>query len=179
MYWDKEGRECTGNTVKQAIEAAKSNGIRHIVVASNTGETARLFVDCGLDVTCVTHVYGFRAPGENEMDMNVRRELENKGMKVLTTAHALSGVERAFSNKFGGTYPAEIMANSLRMLGQGVKVCVEIATMAMDSGCIPHGEKVVAVGGTGRGADTAVIIRPSYSKDIFNTRIEEIVCKPR
>jgi len=65
------------------------------------------------------------------------------------------------------------------MLGQGVKVCVEISVMALDAGLIPYGEPVIAVGGTGRGADTAVIIKPAHAKDILSTRIQEIICKPR
>lgn len=179
MYWSKEGKDCTADTAKMAIEAAKENGIRYLVIASNTGETMKLFEGCGLELVCVTHVNGFKAPGENEMEMEVRHAMERNGIKVLTTTHVLSGVERACSLKFGGTYPAEIMSNTLRMLGQGVKVCVEIATMAIDAGCIPYGERIIAVGGTGRGADTAVIMRPAHAKDIFSTRIEEIVCKPR
>jgi hypothetical protein len=64
------------------------------------------------------------------------------------------------------------------MFGQGVKVCVEIATMALDAGMIPYGEDVIAVGGTGTGADTAVILRPSHAASIFDTWISEILCKP-
>jgi hypothetical protein len=64
------------------------------------------------------------------------------------------------------------------MFGQGVKVCVEISVMAMDAGMIPYGERVIAVAGTGRGADTAIIIKPAHAKDILNTRIQEIICKP-
>jgi hypothetical protein len=83
------------------------------------------------------------------------------------------------SSKFGGVNPVEIIANALRMFGQGVKVCTEISVMALDSGLIPYGESVVAVAGTGRGADTAVIIKPAHAKDILNTRIQEIICKPK
>ncbi len=178
MYWEKPGIECTDKTVQLAIEAAREKGIKHIVVASNTGKTAEHFADKGFDVVCVTHVNGFRSPGENEMKEDDRQRLVQKNMKVLTTTHALSGAERALSNKFSGIYPIEIMANTLRMFGQGVKVCVEISTMALDAGMIPHGEHIIAIGGTGRGADTAVIIKPAHAMDILSTRIEEIICKP-
>ncbi|TCO54541.1 hypothetical protein EV203_1502 [Caldanaerobacter subterraneus] len=72
----------------------------------------------------------------------------------------------------------EIMANTLGMFGQGVKVCVEVATMALDAGLIPYGEDVIAAGVSGVGADTAIIIRPSYAASIFDTWISEILCKP-
>lgn len=179
MYWEKMGKECTEDTVHLAIKAARERNIKHIVVASNTGYTAELFADSGLKIICVTHVNGFKSPGENEMPEENRNKLEALKVKVLTTTHVLSGAERAFSNKFGGIYPVEIMANTLRMFGQGVKVGVEIAVMALDAGLIPYGESIVAVGGSGRGADTAIIIKPAHAKDILNTRIEEIICKPR
>lgn len=179
MYWDKMGKECTTDTVRLALESARSNQIKYVVVASNTGETAALFVEQGLEVICVTHVNGFREPGVNEMSTEKRESLQKQGVKVLTTTHVLSGAERALSNKFGGIYPIEIMANTLRMLGQGVKVGVEIATMALDAGLIPYGERIIAVGGSGRGADTAVIMKPAHASDILSTRIEEIICKPR
>jgi hypothetical protein len=100
-------------------------------------------------------------------------------MKVLTTTHVLSGAERGLSRKFGGVYPVEIIAHTLRMFGQGVKVCVEVAVMALDAGMIPYGEEVIAVGGTGRGADTAVIIKPAHANSILDTWISEIICKPK
>jgi len=179
MYFNEEGKVNTEKVVELAIEAARENNIKHIVVASNTGATARLFLDSGLEITCVTHVYGFGLPGTNEMTLKDRDELTGMDMKVLTTTHVLSGAERCFSSKFGGINPVEIMANSLRMFGQGVKVCVEVAVMALDSGMIPYGESIIAVGGTGRGADTAVILKPAHARDILSTRIQQIICKPR
>ncbi|HWR62636.1 MAG TPA: pyruvate kinase alpha/beta domain-containing protein [Clostridia bacterium] len=178
MYFSEEGKGNTEKVVELAIKAARENNIGRIVVASNTGATARLFLGSGLDITCVTHVYGFGLPGTNEMNIKDREELTEKGMKVLTATHVLSGAERCFSSKFGGINPVEILANSLRMFGQGVKVCVEISVMALDSGMIPYGERIIAVAGTGRGADTAVILKPAHAKDILSTRIQEIICKP-
>ncbi|HYE83691.1 MAG TPA: pyruvate kinase alpha/beta domain-containing protein [Clostridia bacterium] len=179
MYFTEEGKVNTEKVVEMAINTAKERGIRHIVVASNTGATARYFLDSGLEVTCVTHAFGYGLPGTNEMNEEERADLISKGFKVLTTTHVLSGAERALSAKFGGISPAEIIAHTLKMFGQGVKVCTEISVMALDAGMIPFGESVVAVGGSGRGADTAVIIKPAHAKDILSTRIQEIICKPR
>jgi len=91
----------------------------------------------------------------------------------------MAGLDRAVRNKFGGVYPSEIIAQTLRMLGQGVKVCVEVAGMALDAGLIPYGVDVVSVGGTGRGADSAIVIAPAHSNQFFDTKIREIICKPR
>jgi hypothetical protein len=72
----------------------------------------------------------------------------------------------------------DLVANTLRILGQGMKVCVEIAAMAADGGLIPC-EDVIAVAGTGRGADTVVVIRANSSNNFFQIKVREILAKPR
>jgi Uncharacterized conserved protein len=178
MYWKSSGPSHTAATVDLALSRAIEAGIGDIVVASNSGATAGLLAGRIPNVVCVTHAQGFATAGENELPAEARAELTARGVKVLTTTHLLSGVERGISRKFGGAYPAEIMANTLRMFGQGVKVCVEVAVMALDAGLIPYGREVIAVGGTGRGADTAVVIQPAHAANIFDTQIREIICKP-
>jgi len=79
---------------------------------------------------------------------------------------------------FSGVYPAELIATTLRMLGQGVKVSVEIALMALDNGAIEYGKPVVCVAGSGSGADTCCIITPSYTATLLETKVHEILCKP-
>ncbi|SDF13725.1 pyruvate kinase alpha/beta domain-containing protein [Sporolituus thermophilus] len=178
MYWKSAGPIHTAKTVQLAIQKAKESGISSIVVASCSGKTAEMVAGKVENVVCVTHVNGFEKPGTNEMAPQMRAHLTEKGVKLLTTTHVLSGAERGISRKFGGVYPVEIIAHTLRMFGQGVKVCVEIAVMALDAGLIPYGEDVIAIGGTGEGADTAVVIRPAHAANIFDTYIAEIICKP-
>jgi hypothetical protein len=179
MYFDSIGRENTAQTVELALRMARERGIRHIVVASNTGDTAKLLLnDKGIGITMVSHACGFAKDGENELEEETRSELEAAGIRVLTASHVLSGAERGIRGVFGGISPVEVIAQSLRMLGQGTKVCVEIAVMALDSGCIPFGEPVVAVAGSARGADTALILTPAHAAKIFDVRINEIICKP-
>lgn len=179
MLWEKKGRQNTASTVRAALEKAQQLGIRHLVVASNSGETAEKFLDEGFEVVCVSQHTGAGAPGENKMAPEKRRELQEKGVQVLTTTHLLAGVDRTLRLQFGGVYPAEIIAAALRILGQGVKVCVEIATMALDAGLVPYGEEIISIGGSGRGADTACVIVPAHSNDFFKTVVKEIICMPR
>ncbi len=178
-YWEKTGKKNTEDTVKAALEKAEELGIKHIVVASNSGETAKLFADKGLNVVCVTHQVGFKEPGEDEMEADMRKNLKEKGIEVLTTTHLLAGVDRTLRFKFEGVYPAEIVASTLRLLGQGFKVCIEISVMALDAGLIPYGEEIIVVGGTGRGADAACVLVPAHSSQFFDTRVKEIICMPR
>ncbi len=178
MYFAKPGPDNTEKTVDLAIKRANELNIKNVVVASNSGATAEKFLNKGLNVICVTHQIGFRNPGEDEMTEEQRKDFSDKGVKVLTTTHLLGGVGRAVRNKFGGLYPGEMVAHSLRMLGQGVKVGLEISVMALDSGLIPYGEDIIAVGGAGRGADTAIVVLPEHSQNIFASKIKEIICKP-
>ncbi len=181
-YWPTKGSKNTARTVALALARARELGIEHIVVASVSGRTAQAFLKEpleGLRLVCVTHHVGFGRPGEDEMAPEVREQLAAAGVPVLTTTHLMAGLDRALRFKFGGVYPAEIIAASLRMLGEGVKVGVEIAVMALDAGLIPYGRDIVAVAGTGRGADTALVVRPAHSHQFFDTRVKEIICKPR
>jgi hypothetical protein len=184
MYFASPGPANTGAVVEIAVREALGRGISAIVAASNTGQTVDALLEearkAGYagSLVCVSHVNGFVKNGENELDGAARRRLEGAGVRVCTAAHVLSGVERGISRKFQGAYPAEIIAHTLRLLGQGMKVCVEIAVMALDGGFIDYGKPVIAVGGSGRGADTAVILSPGYAHSVFETRIHEVLCKP-
>ncbi|HHY75626.1 MAG TPA: hypothetical protein GX500_02450 [Firmicutes bacterium] len=181
VYFPTRGKDNTEETARLALERAREADIKHIVVASNTGFTARHFIGKGedLNIVCVTHHVGFRAPGVDEMGPETRQELKEAGVSVLTTTHLFANVERAITQTRGGLYPGGIIADTLRMFSQGVKVAVEIAVMALDAGLIPYGEPVISVGGSGRGADTAVMLIPSHAKTFFETQILEIICKPR
>ncbi|MCK9221053.1 MAG: pyruvate kinase alpha/beta domain-containing protein [Limnochordia bacterium] len=183
MFGDTPGVANTRATLSVAYEEANERGIEHLVVASNEGNTILQLVSefdtAHLTIVGVTHQVGFREPGLDEMPKEIRQQLGDKGVKLLTTTHLLAGIDRSLRHGFGGIYPPEIIANTLRMFGQGVKVCVEISMMALDAGLIPYGEDVIAIAGKSRGADTACIIRPGHSTAVFETRIMEILCRPR
>ena len=59
-----------------------------------------------------------------------------------------------------------------------MKVCVEITAMAADAGLIPA-EDIVAVAGTGRGADTVCLIKADSSNRFFKIKVKEIITKPK
>ena len=180
MYWENAGYENTAQTIALAVKRAQETGIEDFVVASNTGATILELMNYSVkQLVCVTHQVGFKNPGEDEMGVEMRERLQKDGVRLLTTTHLFAGVDRALRLQSGGLYPAEIVAMTLRMLGQGVKVGVEIAVMALDAGLIPYGKDVIAIGGTGRGADSAIIIRPDHASAIFKSQLREIICKPK
>ena len=177
------GTENTAATLDLALAYAAKHEL-DIVLATCTGATALALLDriekagLSLRVIAVTHVYGMAEPGKNELPPEIRTQLEAAGVTVITAAHALSGGERGLSKRFGGVSPVEIAAHTLRMFGQGTKVCVEISLMALDAGAIPYGKPVVALGGTAYGADTACVLTPAYTSNLLDTRIHTILCKP-
>ena len=181
MHFEKPGKQNTQETVKIALQAAKELGIDTIVVATSTGDTADLLKDAaqsGLHVVAVSHCFGFKDPEEQEMPAQRKAALEAAGIQVYTATHVLSGAERGLSAKFGGISPIEVMAHSLRMLGQGTKVAVECAVMALDGGLIPYQKPVISIGGSGRGADTALVLRTAHAANILDTKIDRVLCKP-
>jgi hypothetical protein len=88
-------------------------------------------------------------------------------------------VGRAVRRRWDTYQLDEIIAQTFRTFGQGVKVCAEIALMAADAGLVRTGEPCIAVAGTGRGADTAVVLIPANAQDFFDLKILEILAKPR
>lgn len=181
MFWEQAGSVNTDNTLKLALVKGKELGINTFVVASCSGDTVQTLLNMTdtARIICVTHQVGFQAPGEDELTLETRTQLQDQGVQVLTTTHLFAGVDRALRFKFNGVYPAEIMASTLRIFGQGVKVAVEISCMALDAGLIPYGQDIIAIGGTAEGADAAIVIRPAHSARFFDTQVKELICMPK
>jgi len=180
-YFTRPGSVNTPAVFEAAVERARALKIGRIVVATCSGLTAlaagRAF-DSGTKIVAVTHVTGFREADVQELTDENRRELQARGIEVLTCAHAFGSVGRGIRNKVGSYQVDEIMAYTLRMFGQGTKVAVEIALMAADAGLIRTDEDVISIGGTKDGADTALVLRPSTSARCLDLKIREIICKP-
>lgn len=186
VYFDEPGKQNTNRTVDLAIQRAVARRIRHIVVASSTGRTGVMAAEKaskkGINTTVVTYHFGFERKGEGTMMQQNLDKLRELNTKIVSATHALSGIERAITKKFGGPSRVEVIAEALRSLfGQGMKVCVEITVMASDSGCIPVDDKteIIAIAGTDEGADTAVVIKPSNASTFFDLEVREIIAMPR
>ncbi len=180
LYYSSTGEVNTDQTLSEAKHRADELGITDIVVASTRGNTAvkALEVFKGYNLIVVPHVTGLRKPGVQEMSDDVQEKIRTAGAKVVIATHVFSGVDRAIQARFDTVYPAGIIAQTLRMFGQGMKVVVEIVAMAADAGVIPADKDVVAIAGTGRGADTAVVITPANAHRFFDMAIKEIIVKP-
>jgi len=106
-------------------------------------------------------------------------KMKSKGIKCYRGTQSLSGVERAMNKRYGGAFPLMIFADALKLFSEGVKVCVEITLMATDAGLISPSEDIVAIAGTGGGCDTALLIRPNYTTNVYQLGIKEIISMPK
>jgi hypothetical protein len=181
MIFEKAGEHNTRAALETAFEFARERRVGHLVVASTSGKTGRAAAEMGkqygVSVVVVTHNTGFKDPGTQEFEAEHRRRIEEAGARIYTGTHTLRGLGSAIRKKSGGS-EEELVADSLRMFGQGIKVCVEMAAMVSDAGLVPAGD-VICVAGTVKGADTAALIAPAPSNRFFDIKVREIICKPR
>ncbi|MCW3998114.1 MAG: hypothetical protein NWF10_06045 [Candidatus Bathyarchaeota archaeon] len=182
-YFEKTDTSNTEETIKLAYARAIELGIRDIVVASAHGSTAlkasEIFDTAKFNIVTVTICEGFKDEGWT-MTEKERAELLTKGVRIFTGTHALGDdVNSAFTEKHGGKSSNEIVAQTLYRFCQGMKVCVEIVLMVADTGLIPVDKEVIAIAGTDEGADTAIVVKPSYPRKFLELKIKEIIAKPR
>jgi uncharacterized protein len=185
-YFDRPGPSNTEDAARFAVERARELGIRTIVVASTTGETALAFLKAvkGTDISLlvVTHVVGFEEPGVWEFSKGALQQLQREGARVITGTHVLSGLERSFSRspRIGGGSRSEAVSEALRRtVASGLKVAIECVLIAADQGAINVQDEVIAAGGTMSGADTVCVIRPAHTSSFFDLQVREIVAMPR
>jgi hypothetical protein len=180
VYFQAVGPVNTDRVLQLANERVKATGVEQVVIATTGSavgvKTAELFK--GLKVVVVSHSTGFNAPDQQELTAENRLKIEQAGGVVLTTTHAFGGVNRAIRRKLNTYQVDEVIAFTLRNFGQGMKVAAEITLMAADAGLISVEKPALAIGGTGSGADTAVILQPANAQSFFDLRILEILCMP-
>jgi hypothetical protein len=179
-YFEKPGKENTDATLKIAKQRADELGIKTVVVATTVGDTGAKAVEVfkGMKVVIITHFTGMKEPNFQEVTPENRKKMEEGGGIILTTAHAFTGIGGAMRKKFNMYLLGDVIASTLRIFGQGMKVVCEISLMAADAGLVRTGEDVVVVAGSGRGADTAVVLAPVNTNDFFDIKVKEILCKP-
>lgn len=179
-YFLTPGEVNTNRTFELARERARDLGIKTIIVASSSGATgavAAKFFE-GLDMIVVSHSAGFREANTQELTDENRSRIEEYTGTILTATHAFGGVNRAIRRKLNTYQVDEIIASTLRIFGQGMKVVVEIALMAADAGLVRTDTPVLCIAGTNSGADTAAVLIPAYSQSFFDVGILEIICLP-
>lgn len=180
LLFDKAGRDNTAETLDLLDQAIDHYRVKQAVVASTWGDTglaaARRLQGKNVNLVVVTHNNGFKEAGTVEMPATTRSEIEALGGRVFTGTMPFRTIGTAIREKTGYSQQ-DLVANVLRLFCQGAKVCVEIVLMASDAGLISPAE-VLAVAGTGRGADTLALIKPASSNKLFDLKVMDILAKP-
>jgi hypothetical protein len=188
VYFDNPGIENTDQTLNLAKERAQQLGIKTILVASTTGRAAVKAVKVfkGMKLIIVRHSSGFKEPNIQEFTEENMQIVQSSNVPVITAAHAFGGLSRSMRQgdviQAPATYVVgDIVASTLRIFGQGMKVACEIAVMAADAGMIRTDEEVIAVAGVGKsgGSDTAIVVKAESAHRFFDFKVKEVICKPR
>ncbi|MCP3940645.1 MAG: hypothetical protein GY710_04075 [Desulfobacteraceae bacterium] len=187
FYWSiylilfkKAGKNNTDDVLNCVKDKGNELGIKTLVLATTNGVTAQRAAEIldDFNIVAVTHYTGLTKPNFQELSESKRKQLEASNVKVLTSSHTFCGIGRAVRLRFNTYQVDEIIGETLKLFGAGTKVAVEVSLMAADAGLINTGESVICVGGTGTGADTALVLRAVNTLDFFKLKIREILCKP-
>jgi uncharacterized protein len=175
VYFEERRPENTDATFRLVQERLTSTGIKKLVIASTTGATAKkamdFFKSSGVKLVVVPHQFDFKRK-VNPFPPELVRSLRDAGHEVhFGTMLFHTG------DLYESSVPV-VMGNLLRCFSQGVKVCFEIVLMATDSGHVVPGEKLIAIAGTARGSDTALVMQAASSQHLKRLRVHEIICKP-
>jgi len=182
-YFEEFGSQNTSETIEAAKKAVLDLGLKYVVVASGSGTTgikvAKEFKDSGVKVVIVTEY-----AGSVEFSEENKKELDKLDATVVTSMHAFLSPAESISKLYANHCSENtIIKDVLRRFSQGTKVATEIVMMATDAGVIPAGEDVVAIAGTGEGADTAIIIKSCHAELFFDKEkgieFREIIAMPR
>lgn len=188
-YFENPGEENTDFVVEAVKKYIDKYGPKDVVVASTSGLTALKFAKVLKNKTkiiCVTEgayrrEWGYEYPC---MDSKIKRELEEMGVIVLDKiSYILHGSLYELS-KYSFPTLETVFKDTLYAFGQGMKVAVEIAIIAVEYGVLEPFKDVIAVGGSGKGADTAIVLRATYAGTVFSKdkekrlEIREIIAMP-
>ena len=195
VIFEKPGKEHTEETLRVALEAAKERGIDTVVVSTTTGTTGEkaveVFKGSRIKLVFVTHQSGYRGSGIQLVPAETRKKLEKTGTVVTCTDVLTGGVNVGMGRQRPEVSEPQqeslpfivppvnvLVANTLRLFSQGIKVCAEVAMMAADCGAVQVGKPVVCVAGSHAGADTAMVISPAESNRMRDLKLHEILVKP-
>ncbi len=184
-YFEKAGPQNTDKALEIAKKYADKLSVKDIVVASTTGfvaeKAAQIFNPKNYNLMVITHSYYFaNSKTRQECPEEKIEELNKKGLKVHAGTHAMSGIERGLRLNKEAWIFVDLLAKMLGFhFSQGVKVCIEISSTVCDAGLIPDlNRDIIAVGGTGKGADTVCLIKPAPTSEFKELRVKAILAKP-
>lgn len=188
-YFEEPGKQNTECVLEAVSKRVDNGGISKVIVASTSGETALKFARAlqgKAEVFCVTE-----APFRREwneawpcLDAENEEALRKLGATVINNVPYVFHDSVLEGARWNAAAPERLVKETLYCFGQGLKVAVEVVLIAVSCGFVPPFEDVIAVGGSSRGADTAIALRGTYPACIFDKdprkrlEIREIIAMP-
>ena len=189
-YFEEPGEQNTDNVIEAVKKRLSTTGIKHVVVASTRGKTAVKFAEAlgnQVGLISVSEPQYIREWGSEWpiMDPAYRKRLEELGVTVLDKAPYVFHSSVLEDSKWSQVTPETLMREVFYTMGQGFKVAVEVVLTAVACGVLEPYQDVIGVGGTSRGADTALVLRATYPATVLSKdsskrlEIREIIAMPR
>jgi hypothetical protein len=171
LYFDHGGPQST----QAALEAAKTRALdikpEAVIVTSSSGETAlqaaRIFEGTGIRIIGVPfqkHLWGRYRPLEPQYADPCRQ----LGVTFLPDEPALQLIDDLQPD----------IVNAWRIVSQGFKVALQVASMCVELGMLEPGAHVISLGGSSRGADTAVALHAYGHANLFDCKVTDVICMP-
>lgn len=190
FYFDEPGERNTDYVVEAVKERVSVTGVKHVVVASTTGKTAVRFAEAlssQVSLIAVSEPQYIKEWGSNWpiMEKGCKKRLKELGVTVLDKAPYVFHSSVLEDSKWSEATPEVLLRETFYTLGQGFKVAVEVVLTAVACGVLEPYQDVIGVGGTERGADTALILRATYPATVFSKdpdkrlEIREVIAMPR
>ena len=188
-FFPEPGEGNTELVVEAVARRVESGDVKTVLVASNSGLTAAKLgraLKGKAKVFCVTEAPSRRESGNPwpTLEEGYRSELQELGVGVIEEAAFAFHDTLLDESGWDMPSPGALVRETLYAFGQGLKVAVEVVLMAVDSGRIEPCQDVIGVGGSGEGADTAIVVRATYPTTVFardskkRLEVREIIAMP-
>jgi len=188
-YFEEPGEQNTEYVMEAVSKMVDKGGISKVIVASTSGGTALKFarsLQGKVELFCVAEAPFRREWNESWpcLDAENWEALKKLGATVISNVPYVFHDSVVEGARWNTAAPERLVKETLYCFGQGLKVAVEVALIAVSCGFVPPFEDVIAVGGSGRGADTAIALRGTYPASMFDKdprkrlEIREIIAMP-
>ncbi len=171
-YFAEHGPQNTEGVIEAVVERLQEGDLSTLVVASTSGRTALKFAQQieskSVRIICVSDPP--QADSYPGISPESRKLLEGLGGLIVdrvpysSTAYSWGASE----NVYGALDLRVLFFDAFRIVGgNGLKVAIEVGLMATDGGAVQPGQRLIAVGGTSEGADTAIVMKAAFSQNLM------------
>jgi len=171
VYFEIEGESNTSNTLEAVKKALARVKVDAVIVASTTGETA---AKAGEVLGNSIRIIGvpFQSDRQTKWGAPTTENVskcKELGVELLPDEPKVLFIDSERPD----------IVNAWRVVSRGFKVALQCASMCVDTGLIPEGSTVIALGGRIRGADTAIVAEIYGYDKILKSSIKEIIALPK